>query len=164
MNSVWEMEKRQHVLPKNKQPVTQTFSLIRVLGFAKKRDTVNFPYLSFSKEFQNNKQNAVIYWTTCFYQREGTINVIDQGSGNLSVIAVSFQERVITQPWYSCGMQRFRPPQKISLFYIWLIKAEFEWTGHRVEKEEREKQKLNWKRILGKLRIDFWECKHISAG
>lgn len=86
----------------------------------------------------------MIYWTTCFYQRQGIISVIDEYSGNLFVIVVSFQESVITQPWYTCGMQDFRPPQKISLFYIWLIKAEFEWTGHSVEKEELEKQKLKF--------------------
>lgn len=52
MNCVCEMEKRQHALPRNKQPVTQTFSLIRVLGFAKKRDTINFPYLGSVKNFK----------------------------------------------------------------------------------------------------------------
>lgn len=88
-------------------------------------------------------------------EREGTINVIDQGSGILHVIAVPFQERVITQPWYTYGMQDFRPPQKISLFYIWLIKAEFEWTGQSVEKEGLEKHKLNSKRILEKTEDRF---------
>lgn len=72
----------------------------------------------------------MIYWTTYLHQREETINAIDPGPGNLSLIVVSSQQGVITQPWYTSEMQDFRPPQITALFHVWPSKAELQWIGH----------------------------------
>lgn len=91
----------------------------------------------------------MIYWTTYNNQREGSINAIDQGSGNLSVIVASSQQGVITQPWYTYGKQDFRLPQKISVFHVWLSKAELKWTGHGIGKEQLRKREIKLKENSG---------------